>query len=226
MESLSKKIWERTHEQDVLSNVAFKTRLSFWIIFGLGVSSVLVYVFQNWNPNIWVYLLVGLVIPILGVVISMKSDDWAISALGYFLVVVGLGIIMGPTVGYFKTTVIINALFATFGITILMSILGISIKKDLSHWGYYLFFGLCTLLAVRIIQLFIPVTYPNDSWWWRFVDYASAVLFSLYILYDWNRAMRVSYTKDNAVDCALAIYLDIANLFITLLRIMGRGGSK
>jgi FtsH-binding integral membrane protein len=220
---LSKNIWKRMDTEDVLSESSFKVQLSLWIIAGLGISSFCAYFMQSWAPNIWMYLLVGLFIPIIGIIIATTSDDWRISALGYYFVVVGFGLLLGPTIGYFETTVVVNALIATFGITILMSFLGVVIKKDLSHWGYYLFIALCTLLLVRIVQLFIPVTYPNEGWWWRFVDYAAAVLFSLYILYDWNRAMSVSKTRDNAVDCALAIYLDIVNLFISLLRILGNG---
>jgi FtsH-binding integral membrane protein len=36
------------------------------------------------------------------------------------------------------------------------------------------------------------------------------------------RAQRYPKTADNAVDCAVDIYLDIINLFLRLLRILGR----
>ena len=53
-------------------------------------------------------------------------------------------------------------------------------------------------------------------------DWIAAGLFSLYIGYDVYRSQQFAKTVDNAVDCALDIYLDIANLFIRLLSIMGK----
>jgi len=53
-------------------------------------------------------------------------------------------------------------------------------------------------------------------------DWIAAGIFSLYIAYDIHRSQKFPKTLDNAVDCALDIYLDIANLFIRILRSMGR----
>ena len=52
-------------------------------------------------------------------------------------------------------------------------------------------------------------------------DWIAAGLFSLYIGYDIYRSQQFAKTVDNAVDCALDIYLDVANLFIRLLQILG-----
>ena len=53
-------------------------------------------------------------------------------------------------------------------------------------------------------------------------DWIAAGLFSLYIGYDIYRAQQFPKTVDNAVDSALDIYMDIANLFLRLLSIMGK----
>ena len=49
----------------------------------------------------------------------------------------------------------------------------------------------------------------------------SALIFSCYIGYDWTRAQSGPKTVDAAIDSALSIYLDIVNLFLDLLRIVG-----
>ena len=54
------------------------------------------------------------------------------------------------------------------------------------------------------------------------VDWVVAGLFSLYIGYDVWRSQQFPKTVDNAVDCALDIYLDLANLFIRLLSILAK----
>ena len=50
----------------------------------------------------------------------------------------------------------------------------------------------------------------------------AAGLFSLYLGYDIYRSQQYPKTIKNAVASALDIYLDLANLFIRLLEIMGK----
>ena len=48
------------------------------------------------------------------------------------------------------------------------------------------------------------------------------MIFCGYIGVDWGRANRIPKTVDNAVDSAAALYMDIINLFLRLLRLTGR----
>ena len=52
-------------------------------------------------------------------------------------------------------------------------------------------------------------------------DYIFILIFSLYLGYDWCKAQYYPKTYDNAIDSALDIYLDVINLFIRLLSILG-----
>jgi FtsH-binding integral membrane protein len=54
----------------------------------------------------------------------------------------------------------------------------------------------------------------------------AAALFSLYIGYDIYRSQNYPKTLDNAVDSALDIYMDMANLFIRLLQILGNSRRR
>jgi modulator of FtsH protease len=90
-------------------------------------------------------------------------------------------------------------------------------KKDFSYLGGFLFVGLIGLIVVSLIGLFFPV--PGMS---LVLAYFSAVLFSGYILYDTSRIMNGSET--NYVMATISLYLDILNLFTSLLRIFS--GSR
>ena len=79
--------------------------------------------------------------------------------------------------------------------------------------GRYLFMGLIAVLVGSIIGIFFGGL--NSFAWF------GALIFSLYIGYDFYRAQQYTPTLDNAVDCALDIYLDIINLFLRILRILG-----
>ena len=66
---------------------------------------------------------------------------------------------------------------------------------------------------MRILQVFVP-NLQNVG----FVDWLAAGLFALYIGYDMWRASEIPANLDNAVDVAASLYLDIINLFLSLLR--------
>jgi FtsH-binding integral membrane protein len=105
-----------------------------------------------------------------------------------------------------------------------LAFIGATIPDSLEHWGSYLFAGLMALLVAQFmapIALWFGVILP-DGFVMTALDWVGIVLFSGYVIYDMNRAQRVAPTLDNAVDCSLDLYLDILNLFIRLLSIMGQ----
>ncbi len=210
-----------------MTRTATMTQQSFigavtgWTCFGLILSAIVASMTTSWHPGLLMYLLVGLGIPIVGIIIAAKSDNWSISALGYRMVVIGLGAISGPTVAIFKTAVVVQALWATAGVTLVMSLVGMMYPKSLEGWRAYLMAGLIALLLVRVAQVVMGAMGVSTGESLLFIDYLAALLFSLFIVYDWNRALRLPYTMDNAVDAALSIYLDIINLFMSLLSIFG-----
>ncbi|MBO7709254.1 MAG: US12 family protein, partial [Lachnospiraceae bacterium] len=54
------------------------------------------------------------------------------------------------------------------------------------------------------------------------MDYVVVVIFAGYIGYDWARAQAYPKTLDNAIDSAADIYVDIINIFIRILSIIGK----
>lgn len=76
--------------------------------------------------------------------------------------------------------------------------------------------ALIIVIIVEVIEVFILKIHHG------FLDWVVAIIFCGYIGFDWGRANRIPKTADNAVDSAAALYMDIINLFIRILRIMGR----
>jgi FtsH-binding integral membrane protein len=226
--NIGSSVWERKGQAHTMSKTGFIGAVSGFTVYGLALASIVAFNTMAWHPeSIWVYLAIGLGIPIVGIIIALFSDNWFISLFGYTLVVLGLGAITGPTVAMYKTGVVMTALMATGGVTVIMSIIGIITPKSLESWGGYLFGGLMALVFVRFGQAVMASMGVSETiWYMPIIEYGAAVLFSMYIIYDWNRALRLPRTLDNAVDAALAIFLDVVNLFITLLRIIGGSGSS
>ncbi len=70
---------------------------------------------------------------------------------------------------------------------------------------------------VTVAMMLLGTIFPHGI-----IDWIVVLIFCGYIGYDWGRANAIPKTLDNAVDSAAALYMDIINLFIRILRIMGR----
>ena len=213
MGKISTGVFER-YGQDTISSRVFYAIIAFVLIWGFVLTTICANYAINLGviPTVWSVILIGLVVPIIGIVISVKSSNPIVSFLGYNLVVAPLGFVLGPSLQEYSPDVIKHVMMLTIGCSVVFGALGISFPNFFSRLGRVLFASLCILIVVRILQLFIPAL-AVLTW----VDYISAGLFCLYIGYDMYRASSMPKTVDNAVDICVDLYLDIINLFLSLL---------
>ena len=151
-----------------------------------------------------------------GVYLFNKSADPAVSFLGYNFVVVPFGLVVNIVVSRYSPTLVLQAIQITALVTIIMMVLGSLLPKFFQS----IYHGLVVaLLAVIIIELFqIFVLHIHSDW----IDWVVVLIFCGYVGFDWGKANQIPKTVDNAVDSAAAIYMDIINLFVRILRILGR----
>lgn len=203
--------------RDSISDRAFFGTLGAVLCYGFFVTAWIASSTEVMPFNWLSFILIGLVIPILGIVIAVKSNNPIVSFIGYNLVVIPFGIILSPVLHQYSPHVIQNAFFITGVDVITMSVLSMIYPNFFSKIGGALFMALIGLVIVRILQVFIPALAQ-----FTIIDWISAGIFSLYVGFDWWRANTVPKTYDNAVDIALDLYLDIINLFLSILRILGK----
>ncbi len=160
--------------------------------------------------------LIGYVVLVIaGSLMSAKSKSAFVSFIGYNLIVVPLGVLVTILVtayGGLSSQVVVSAFWYTGVITIVMVCASTAFPKFFARIGGFLFAALIGLIVMGILTWFIPAMYS-------FYSIAGAVIFSLYIGFDMFRSQIYPKTADNAVDCAIDIYLDIINLFVFLLQI-------
>eukprot|EP00927_Polykrikos_kofoidii_P058694 TRINITY_DN5337_c0_g1_i3.p1 TRINITY_DN5337_c0_g1~~TRINITY_DN5337_c0_g1_i3.p1 ORF type:complete len:260 (-),score=43.81 TRINITY_DN5337_c0_g1_i3:30-809(-) len=89
-------------------------------------------------------------------------------------------------------------------------------KRDFSWMGGFLFVGLNGLIFVGFLGFFFPGLTSS-----LFYSYAGAIIFSGYIIYDTWRIEKV-FGPDDYIIAAIELYLDIINLFLYILQILGR----
>lgn len=184
--------------------------------------------------GLWTYLLavfaLGLVVPILGILISYRSDKWFVSLIGYSLVVVPMGFLLGPIFVLYELTSILNVAFATMCISAAMFLIGLVYPPIVKDYSGAIISVLLVLIVVNISYAVLP---PENSKIvlgfidiYRVFDFLAAGIFTGLIFYDVNRAMQLDHTLDNAVDSVIGIYLDVLNLFLYLLRLFGTKKSR
>lgn len=205
---------------EIISTRLYNVIMAGVVLWGLLVNALLcAYVgdiFLYVNPLI--FLAAYFVFAFLGIHIARKSDNAFISFLGYNLVVLPMGLLVSTCVyqyGGIGSQVVTDAFIYTLLITAGMVAAEIAMPELFSRLGGALLGILIGLIVAEIVLLLLHVRQDVTDW-------IAAGLFSIYIGYDFYRSQQFAKTLDNAVDCALDIYLDIINLFVRLLSIMGR----
>lgn len=126
-----------------------------------------------------------------------------------------------------------EAIVFTFGLTavifILLTIVGLTTKQDLTRWGPILIFSLIGIILASIVNIF----FFSETLYW-IITYAGVLIFMGLIVYDSQKIKKMTYaaaasgqTEGRVISSigvlgALSLYLDFINLFLFLLRIFGR----
>ena len=213
-------VWKRTGVS-LMSKNLFALAVSFWTAAGITVSAACSLFFLEYKIDL-LFILGVLAFGIVGVVVAAKSNNPVMSFVGYMLVAVPFGAMLGPLVNLYTEASVVRVFFVTTCIVVVLGTVGAIIPDNLEGLGSWLFGGLVLLLVgyfiVPIAGLFGLPIYQALT----LMDWIGVVLFSGYVVYDWNRAMRVPRTLDNSIDCALSIYLDFLNIFVRLLSLTGQ----
>ena len=230
---------ERSNGYDTVSERIFYLALGLAVAYGLGLTlfisnivssnketmDLLATLFKAMSvkglggiPSILLFFALFLGIPIVGSIISSKSDNAIISFFGYNLIVLPFGVLNSILFMVYESNSIYNIFFMTLIVSGMMCCLGVMFPKFFASIGGTLF----TLLTGLLVAMILRSIFFAPSGKFGIIDLAGTIIFSLYIGYDFHRAQTVSKTLDNAVDIAVQIYLDILNLFLLLLKAAGK----
>lgn len=150
-----------------------------------------------------------------GIWLFNNSDKPVVSFIGYNLVVIPFGFVLNIIVSAYDPELVVEAVKVTGLVTGVMMILGTLFPAFFRKISGALFVALIAVIIIELIQIFIFNVHPG------FMDWIVALIFCGYIGVDWGRANQIPKTVDNAIDSAAALYIDIINLFVRILSIMG-----
>jgi modulator of FtsH protease len=86
-------------------------------------------------------------------------------------------------------------------------------KRDFTGMGKFLFVGLIVVLLAAVANIFFQIPALSLT-----IAAAVVLIFSAYILYDISRIVQGGET--NYVSATLAVYLDVYNVFVSLLQLI------
>ena len=164
--------------------------------------------------------LMGIVFTLLGLVplLYLSKNRNTAAAVPVMLTFTGLsGLGLGPTLTHYLNLpggsgTVVTAAVLTSAVTLALTAYVHKTGKDFTRMGGFLFAGLIVVLLASIAAMFIPAMQAG-------VSAVAALLFSGFILFDSSRLIRGE--EDNYVMAACSMYLNVLNLFLAILQLLG-----
>jgi modulator of FtsH protease len=151
-----------------------------------------------------------------------KNSSIGVAVLLGFTFFMGLMLsrILAAVLGFSNgASLIMYAFGGTAAVFFAMASLATVVKRDLSNMGKFLFVGAIMLLVVGVINLFV-----QSSALMLTLAVLAIGIFSAFMLYDVKRVLDGGET--NYISATLAIYLDVYNVFQSLLALLGIFGGE
>lgn len=216
----SKAIWDKRGKDTIGTRLyALVLGMSLtWAVFLVAAGARVSY---DWRYSFGLVLFT-FICSIGGIVIFSASQKALMSLFGVSILSFFMGLSIGPIIAYYQVEVVIYALALTFFVTAGMVLLGILLPNLIMKMTGILFVGLLVLLVGYFAASLFALFGIASTVVFAGLDWLAVLIFSLYIWWDWARAMKLPKTVDNAIDASGALIVDIVNLFLTLLRIVAR----
>lgn len=141
----------------------------------------------------------------------------------------GMSVMVGFATVLYTTESVLLALATTAGVFLVLTFYACVTKTDFTGLGPYLFAGLCALSMFGFMMMlwsFFTGAPLVGTMIHKVYAGAGVVLFTFYIIYDTQLIVGGDHKKhqfdvDDYVFAAVALYLDIINMFMFLLELMG-----
>jgi FtsH-binding integral membrane protein len=214
----------------------FMRRVYVWMALGLVVTGCVAYFAVSSQAVMYALFVTHGMIPFivlcvaeLGIVFFLSARVTSLApaaASALFFAYSGLnGLTIAPLLLIYTQESVAEAFFISAGLFCTMSVYGAVTKRDLTEFGDFLRMGLIGLLIAIVANIFIGGEKMS-----MVISIMAVLIFTGLAAYDsfkWRRIAAASghgeeVMQSVAVVAALEMYLDFINIFIHLLRIMGK----
>jgi len=118
-------------------------------------------------------------------------------------------------VSFYDKKIVLEAILLTAGLFVFLTLFACQTKYDFTSWMPYLFGALWALVLFGFMAAF----FPHGGRVELIYSGIAALIFSAYILVDTQLIMK-HYHVEEEIAASIALYLDVINLFLAILRIL------
>lgn len=152
---------------------------------------------------------------------ARQGEFSVLGLVGLVGMVVASGAMLGPTIGIYvglgmASTVAAAAVITAVTFTALTAVVFLT-GKNFGFMGKFLFVALIALVVAGLVNAFFVHSATFNVW------YAAigAILFCGFILFDTSSVVHFYGPQNLVIPAVIALYLDIFNLFVLLLSLLG-----
>jgi FtsH-binding integral membrane protein len=212
----------------------FIQRVYGWMAAGLALTGVIAWVIANnaemvralfQTPGLFIGLIILEFVLVLGLSWGINKISSAIALSMFLLYAAVNGVTLSVVFLVYTQESIALTFFVTAATFGAMCIYGMATQRDLTSIGNLCFMALIGMILASVANFFLH----SDALYWV-VTYAGILIFVGLTAYDAQKikqmhAASIEGTEESrkgAILGALALYLDFINLFLLLLRLLGR----
>lgn len=190
------------------------TVLGAWVGVATGITTAM-------SPGIGLIVFLGGAFGFMYAIEKTKHSATGVGVLLAFTFFMGLMLarLLSVVLGFKNgTSLVMTAFGGTAAVFLAMAMLASVIKRDLSGMGKFLFVGALVIMVAGIINVFV-----QSSAAFLTMSVLCIGLFSAFMVYDLKRVIDGGET--NYITATLALYLDVYNVFQSLLSLLGIFGG-
>jgi uncharacterized protein len=203
-----------------------------WMSFGMLITAFVAYVTANTslvnlalNPVVLLVAVIAELGMVLGISFGLKRISSGVAATLFFVYAALNGFTLSIVLLAFTIGSVFLAFAATGALFVAMSIIGYTTKVDLTKMGTYLMMGVIGLVIAMLINLFVSSSLLD-----MLISLVGVLIFTALTAYDTQRigrmAAQMSMNGEGEIKFgiigALKLYLDFINMFLFILRLVGR----
>jgi FtsH-binding integral membrane protein len=194
-------------------------QVMFMVAVALGFMAGGAYIGQDLSTGASLVCFVGAFALILGMSFARKAQNGRLGMGLLYGVALLLGLAVGPALAAYASLDGGSVLIAqAAGLTALfigaLGSIGYATRRDLSGIARICFFALIGLIVFAIIAMFVSIPGANLLY-----SVIGLVIFAGFTMYDFQR-LRLAH-EDESVMIALGIFLDVFNVFLFILNLLG-----
>ena len=203
-----------------------------WMFVGLVITTVIAAFTDSTalimqNPGILIGAFIGELVLVIALSWAINRLSPTVAALMFVVYAALNGLTLSLIVHAYTGASVTMAFVSTAAIFGVMSVFAFTTKVDLLQFRNYFFIALIGLLVASVINIFM-----HSSGLDTLISFAGVLIFTALTAYDTQKLKYMAASPQFQADGsavakysilgALRLYLDFVNLFIFLLRIMGR----